>query len=255
MPCFTTRRTLHRRGFARGTWGLIAFVPALLAQATAFATPIAAWTFETSPPAGVSNDDDYPNPISADSGTGIAGGHHFSTSTDWNAPVGNGSNWSFDANFWTANDYFQFSVPTTGYSDIVVSWDIARSSTSAPDFFELQYSTAGAGGPFGVGMDDFAVLTNDAFGLPTRTSWNNTTDQSAYTVTADLSALSTLDNNANVVFRLVAVDSATSASASVRVDNFQVSGIAVPEPASLVTMLVGGAMMFFAGRRRRRVCR
>lgn len=249
MPLFTSRRTLQPGSQPCCTWGLFAFVTVILSHAAAMATPIAVWTFETSPPSSLT-DDDYPSSISADIGSNLAkaGGHHSDTSTVWKAAVGNGSNNSFDASFWNTTDWFQFEVPTTGFEDISVSWDIARSSLSAPSMFELQYSTTGNGGTFYVGLNDFTVLTNDAYGLPTRSSWNNTTHQSAYSFSANLSAISALDNNANVVFRLVAVN-AGSAAATVRVDNFAVSGTAVPEPASYAMLLLGGLWALFTRRR------
>jgi hypothetical protein len=198
MPCFTTRSTRRPRCLPRRPWGLFAFAAVIFAHAAAFAVPISSWTFETSPPASATNQADYPNPISADSGPGTAGGHHSDAGTDWATVAGNGSTNSFQATFWNTNDYFQFAVPTTGYEDIFVSWDMTRSSLSAPSTFELQYSTTGPSGTYSVGFDDFAV--------PIFATWN--------TFNADLSSILTLNNNANVVFRLVAVN-AGSVAASV----------------------------------------
>lgn len=235
MPCFTTRRTLSPRGQQCRMWGLLTFTAVILSHAAAWAVPISSWTFETSPPAGSTNHADYPNPINADSGPGTASGHHFDAGTDWSAPTGNGSSYSFAASFWNSSDYFQFVVPTTGYEDITVSWDMTRSSENAPDYFELRYSTTGPNGTFSVGLDDFTVSVF--------ASWS--------TFFANLSSIAQLNNNADVVFRLVAVDGALSETATVRVDNFVVSGVAVPEPASFGMLLVGGAWILFRRRRKR----
>lgn len=222
----------------------------------ASAAAIALWTFETSTPSDASNVAIYPNAIPANAGLGNLGltnaaGVHDFAQTNWTTPVGNGSDNAFESNGWTTNDYYQFSVPTTGFQDITVSWDQTRSSTSAPGTFEMQYSTTGIGGPFNVGLDDYAVLTNLTDTSPTRTAWNATTMQSVYSFTANLSSLTALDNNANVVFRLVALSSGTQSAAAVRVDNVLVSGVAISEPGSalLAAVALGG---LWVGTQRRR---
>jgi hypothetical protein len=97
-------------------------------------TTISQWTFETSLPATA-------GPYVAELGVspGSALGFHAGTAT-YSSPLGNGSSHSFSANTWAVNDYWQFSVSTLNYQNIVVSWDQVSSPTG-PGTFELFWST------------------------------------------------------------------------------------------------------------------
>lgn len=68
-------------------------------------------------------------------------------------------------------------------------------------------------------------------------------------VAFDLSAFTVLDNQPGAIFRLV-FNGATSATGTNRIDNFAVTGAAVPEPLSL--MLLGTGLAGVAWRLRRR---
>jgi hypothetical protein len=215
---------------------------------------IANWTFETNTPANLT-DVASQTGLSPDTGSGTAGGVHASALTDWTTPPGNGSAESFNSNRWAIGDYYEFSVATTGFEDIQVSWDQARSS-QGPTTFDFSYSVNG--GAFVTALDDYSVLISEtSAGPPATEPWDALTPrQSAFTFTVDLSSALTLNNAANVAFRLTGVSTPSSANGTVRVDNFLVEGtaiVAVPEASSFV---FGGAICTVAGlwswRQRRR---
>lgn len=218
---------------------MLPFLSAIVASAvvsSASAQTIAQWTFETSPPASLT-DSATISGILADVGTGTASGFHASPNTDWSTPSGNGSDNSLSANTWDVGDYFQFSLGTVGYSGIGVSWD-QTSSVTGPRDFTLQYSTDGST------YTDFASYLVQPNASPNPT-WNPNTGSSLYSYSFDLSAVPVLDNAANVSFRLIDVSTVSSSGGTVaasgtdRVDNFTV--YAVPEPSGLAT--IGGLML------------
>src|SRR5688500_13417747 len=99
---------------------LSALFSAVLIQ-TASAATLAQWTFELSPPADLANSTSISG-IAADVGSGTALGLHASTNTDWSTPSGNGSTNSLSANTWEVGDYFQFTLSTSGYQNIMLSF-------------------------------------------------------------------------------------------------------------------------------------
>src|SRR5215471_5741692 len=111
---------------------------------SASADTLAQWTFET--PTSTNNiiglgltPSSTQTGVGADIGTGIANSFHATAATAWSIPAGNGSGHSWSGNNWSVNDYFQFAVPTLGYTGVSVSWDQNGSSTGPRDF-QLQYS-------------------------------------------------------------------------------------------------------------------
>jgi hypothetical protein len=201
----------------------------LAAWNPASAATIGLWTFETSPPADLNNSTTSPT-FTADSGSGTASGVHASAATDWTTPAGNGSANSFSVNTWAVNDYFQFQVSTIGLSDIVLSWDQAGSGTGPRDF-QLQYSTDGV---------SFTTFTSYTVALST---WSAGTPMSGFTHSYDLSAITALNNDSDVFFRLVnnstvSIGGGTVAAAGTdRVDNFLIA--TVPEPTTWAGLIFG----------------
>lgn len=126
-----------------------------------------------------------------------------------------------------------FSVSTVGFANIVVSF-AAQGTSTGFNSNQFQYSSDGGatfttfGGTFGPGI-------------------------SFSTLTFDLSGISALDNNPNVVFRII-FDGASSSTGNNRLDNLVVEGTAsmtpVPEPATIG--LLGSGLAAVAGRLRRR---
>jgi hypothetical protein len=213
------------------------------AATAANAVTIADWTFETTPPTTA-------GPFAADVGTGSALGHHSGAST-YSNPAGNGSPHSFSSTNWLVNDYYQFSVSTTGLKDIVFSWDQTSSNTGPKDF-ALQYSTNGT--TF-TNFASYAVLAN---GASPNSPWSSSTGSAAYSFTQDLSSILGLNNQSSIFFRLIETDNAAAGGGTVgsggtdRVDNVKITGVsAVPLPAAV--WLFGSGLMGMAGIRRRRV--
>jgi hypothetical protein len=192
------------------------------------AQTIAGWTFETSVPATA-------GPHAAEVGSGSALGFHNSGSTVYSNPVGNGSGESFSSNFWGVGDYYQFQVSTVGFSNIGLSWDQTRSSTGPADW-ELQFSTDGS--TFSTGM---------AYSIGAL-SWSSTTPNPDSTFTLDMTAVTDLNNQPEVFFRIVAASAAAGTGGTARVDNFTV--VQVPEPSTFALMALAGGL-FLAVRRRK----
>jgi hypothetical protein len=201
----------------------------LLGTGTSHASiTIAQWTFETSVPA-------TSGPFDPEVGGGSALGSHASSST-YSSTAGNGSSHSFSVNNWAVGDYWEFTVSTLNYSEITLSWDQTSSNTGPRDY-KLAYSTDGSL------FTDFATYIVLSYASP-NPAWSSSTTHSEYNLFADLSAITTLNNQANIYFRLID-NSTTSAnggtvgsSGTDRVDNFIVSGTpaaaAVPEPSTCV---------------------
>lgn len=200
---------------------LLAGTPALHAQ-----TVQTRWTFEApNTPADATDTAVYPNPIAAETGTGVAGGVHGSATTDYTSPAGNGSADSFSSNAWAVGDYYQFATNTTGFQDVGVSWDQNRSATG-PTTFDLAYSTNGV--DFTIALDNYTVP---------QVTWSAGTPIPASSFFVDLSGVAALENASNVGFRLVA-DVAGAAAGTNRVDNFAVL-VNVPEPTTLGLLGLG----------------
>jgi|GEM_PF-2024118 len=147
-------------------------------------TIIARWTFETSQPSTA-------GPITPESGSGNA---YVNTSGSVSNPTGNGSAESFASTGWAIGDYFQFEVSTTGLSNIAVAFDQYGGSTGAgPAAFKLQYSNDGV---------TFYDLTNGNYTIPNSSTWVTATRYYQYNLSFDLSAITALNNQANIYIRL-----------------------------------------------------
>jgi len=219
---------------------LLTFGIVMVAALAVRADTIADWTFETSQPATA-------GPITPEVGAGSGLGNHAGAAV-YSSPSGNGSVHSWSANLWAVGDYWQFSVNTTTFSNLQLSWDQAGSSTGPKDF-RLAYSSDG-----GSTFTDFSTYTVILSGFSTGST------NTAATHSFDLSGVTALNNNANVVFRLI--DNSTNAiggsTAGVgtggtdRVDNFTVTATAaVPEPSVIGMVALGTALVVGAIRHRK----
>lgn len=141
----------------------------------------------------------------------------------------------------------QFAVDTTNFQDIVISFDVRHSNTAA-NTLRLQYSSDG-----GLTFTDADQYTFTPAATGTGDSW--------YNRTADLSAISAIENNAGFVFRIVtefapgssgylaARSTSTYGTAStLRWDMVTINGTLIPTPGAIALAGVGGLL---AGRRRR----
>lgn len=175
---------------------------------------LALWTFEVSVPAATNQA--TLTGLVAEEGTNaansFAAGVHVNAATDYSNPAGNGSLESFSSNEWAIGDYYQFTTSTTGFEDIVVSFDQTRSS-SGPATFGIAYSTDGTN------FTEFAEYT-----VGTET-WSTSTPGVASSFSYNMSALTALNNVATVTIRLVAKSAPSSTGGTNRVDNVRIAAL------------------------------
>jgi phosphatidylserine/phosphatidylglycerophosphate/cardiolipin synthase-like enzyme len=206
----------------------------LLTQSSA-QTTLAKWTFETLP---FTSSSGYTGTtltvaggsVAADSGVFAAAsavaGFHASSATVWTAPAGNGSPKSLSSNNWSVGDYYQFTVRTSGYSEIKLTWDHVSSSTGPRDF-KVQYSVDGTNFTDASGTNStYAVLVNTGANTWSSTAAPNTNTR----YTLDLTGVSALENRSTVSIRLVCYSTASAGGGTIasagtsRIDNFTVTG-------------------------------
>ena len=208
---------------------------------SASAAVIASWSMPTAVPAattGTSYNYGAANSGELTSGTMLSSAHAVAATT-YSSPTGNGSTYSLSSNNWTIGDYYQVSVSTIGYSGVSISWDQTRSSTG-PATFDAEMSVDG-GANWTTILAGYSVVQAGGAGTNT-TSWNSTTSQAAFTLTAVAGAAA--DEQANVLFRLRSTVT-TAAAGTNRIDNFIVS--TVPAPGAIALLGLAGLI----GRRRR----
>ena len=134
----------------------------------------------------------------------------------------------------------QFAVNTTGYQNVIVSWDQRHSNTAA-NTFRFQYSTNGTT------FIDSTQFTFTPAATGTGDTWYNGRS-------VNLSSISGVNNNAQFAFRVVAEFAPTTSgylasrststygpTGASRFDMVTVNATAVPEPTSmaLLSMVVG----------------
>jgi autotransporter-associated beta strand protein len=191
---------------------------------------IAQWTFETTSPTTAG-----PHAAEVNNSTGVANalGFHAGAST-YSSPAGNGSSKSFSSTAWAVGDYYQFSVPTSGFQSIQFSID-AVSSNTGPKNFNFLYSTDGTN------------FTNaGSYSIPVSQFFSSATVNSNLRFAFDLSAVSALSNTTNPVFFRVVMKDTVSVNNGVvagtgtsRVDNVTVLG--TPSGARTLTWNAGNA--------------
>ena len=220
---------------------LLAVAGTSLISMSASAAVIASWSMPTAVPAattGTSYNYGAANSGELTSGTMLSSAHAVAATT-YSSPTGNGSTYSLSSNNWTIGDYYQVSVSTIGYSGVSISWDQTRSSTG-PATFDAVMSVDG-GANWTTILAGYSVIQAGLAGTNT-TSWNSTTSQAAFTLTAVAGAAA--DEQANVLFRLRSTVTTTAAGTN-RIDNFIVS--TVPAPGAIALLGLAGLI----GRRRR----
>jgi hypothetical protein len=180
-------------------------------------------------------------PVAATGGANASGAVlnavHANALSVWSHPLGNGNADSLSVNNWTADDYFEFNLATTGFTDISFSFDQNRSGTG-PTNFSFRYSLDGV---------SFTTFADYAVSSVT---WSGTSSNSASTFLYNLGAVTSLNEQSSVYFRLVNLDSPAGGGTS-RIDNIVVTG--VPEPSTYALLALAGAgLAGYTIRRRRR---
>jgi hypothetical protein len=218
---------------------LFSFCATLVVAASAVTakadTILANWTFETSIPTTA-------GPFAAEAGVNAGSSAALgNTGGTYSSPAGNGvgSLHSFSSTAWDVGDYWQFSVPTTGYSSLSLAFDQAGSNTG-PGNFTISTSLDGT---------TFTPLPSSAYTV-TLSNWNTTTLQPGFTHTFSIPdgtvSVRLLDANTT------SVNGATVASTGTdRIDNVIISGTAVPEPTTIVLGSLGLLGLFSVARQRK----
>ena len=201
---------------------------------------LARWTFEN---LGTNVTNSAFGPVFPESGTQTntagASGLHATTSTVYSAPAGNGSPKALSANNWATNDYYQFKVGMSGYQDLKLRFDQTGSGTG-PAQFRLAYSTNGSA---------FVNFTN--YDVPktnstTAATWSSGASNTISTVSFDLSAVTDVNNSAEVFVRILPRSSVSvngtsvGASGTSRVDNVIVEATTIGTPLTPKPVITSG---------------
>ena len=231
----------------KSLWSLaVAAGMSMAFAAAASAQLIAGWTIDTGLPTGTGLPIQSSYTYGAAESGALAGsastslfGVHANPQTAWTSPAGNGSQYSLSSNRWASGDYYQIDLSTSGFSNIAVSWDQARSSTG-PQFFDLMYSTDG-GANWVTAIAGYEVLRSGGGGAPG--TWSSSTYDPQYTSTFVFGA--ELDDQATLSIRFMAASEPSGISGSNRIDNIFVESI--PAPGAIAVLGLAG----LASRRRR----
>jgi hypothetical protein len=231
----------------KSLWSLaVAAGMSMAFAAAASAQLIAGWTIDTGLPTGTGLPIQSSYTYGAAESGALAGsastslfGVHANPQTAWTSPAGNGSQYSLSSNRWASGDYYQIDLSTSGFSNIAVSWDQARSSTG-PQFFDLMYSTDG-GANWVTALAGYEVLRSGGGGAPG--TWSSSTYDPQYTSTFVFGA--ELDDQATLSIRFMAASEPSGISGSNRIDNIFVESI--PAPGAIAVLGLAG----LASRRRR----
>ena len=216
-----------------------------VAGSIASADVIALWNIVTPFPTGAGN---VPTGLTysvgaADTGAVTVGTElssvHALPAATYTSPAGNGSQYAFSSNNWSAGDYYQASVSTVGFTGVNLSWDQARSSTG-PASFTLIMSTDG-GTNWTTLLASYAVLQSGGGGAPG--TWSSGGSRNPIYTTSV--SVPTADNQTSVLFRFQSLV-AGAATGSSRIDNVEITG--VPTPGAMGLLGLAGLV----GLRRRR---
>ncbi|MEK6925799.1 MAG: putative S-layer protein [Nanoarchaeota archaeon] len=117
---------------------------------------------------------------------------------------------SVSSNNWNTNDNFEIKLRTTGYEDIILKFDDQASDTGTKEF-KIQYSSDGT---------NFVDLPG---------SIRNTS--SSFTLnpmhTFSFLSITSIDNNANTIIRIISTADANSSAGTWRIDNLRIEGTSI----------------------------
>jgi hypothetical protein len=202
---------------------------------------LAKWTFESATSTGSgTTSPSYRPEEGLQTNTASASSVH-SASATYSLPVGNGSAKSFSANKWAMNDYFQFSMNSSGYRSLRLKFDQTGSGTG-PLQFKLAYSINGST------FIDYANYDIPQTNASSAIDWSATSSNSNSTLSFDLSSVVQLANKTNLVFRLVQSGTTSLTNGTVqptgtsRVDNVEISGVALDSNPPVI-FLIGDSIL------------
>lgn len=132
--------------------------------------------------------------------------------------------------------YLQLMTSTLGFTNLNISYATQR-TTAGFTTQTLSYSIDGGTN----------FIASGSVTPPTATSQTLVFD----TRTFDLSSITALNNNSNVIFRLT-FTGATTGTGNNRIDNFQLNGDVTPAPPGLASLLIGLCVSGWKARRRKR---
>jgi len=225
---------------------------AVAVTSSASAALISGWSMPTAFPTGTGNVPTGtvylpPGPNGAGvadlgqtAGTQLRSVHALAAAT-YTSPSGNGSQYGFSSNNWTPGDFYEATFSTTGFTDINLSWDQARSSTG-PASFKVFMSVDG--GMNFAELFSYTVLQSGGGGAPA--TWSTTTYNAIYTNTLNLGVAA--ENQGQVILRFQNAEAvASAATGSNRIDSIMVYSGPVPAPGAIALLGLAGLV----GRRRR----
>jgi len=186
--------------------------------------------------------------IAADEGTfaatATASSVHASAAT-FSTPVGNGSAKSLSANTYATGDYFQFTSPTTGFSNIQLLVDQTSSGTG-PSTFKVAYSTDGT---------TFTDLPGGSYTLNSSVSFASASEKTASPprYLFDFTGITALNNQSSITLRLIDTATTGATAGTSRIDNVTIGtdlpAPTVPEPGTCALLGISGISLLL-GRRR-----
>jgi len=186
----------------------------------------------------------------AEVGVGTMFGIHTVTNSVWSYPTGNGSTSSMSATGWTVgNSSWDFVVSTALHTAIKINFDQISSSTG-PRNWKLQYKI-GAGS-----FTDYTTYNVLANASPN--VWASSASNVAYKYSFDLSAVTAIENQSSITFRLLVNGSQPAGTGTAafpttgtnRIDNASIEATPVPEPTTLAILAAGAGVA--AARRRKK---
>jgi len=204
--------------------GLLLLAGCVAAQAQ---TTIASFTFESTT-----------TPVI---GAAVSGITWNSGGTEGYASVFSSQGQALSVGNFEAGEYYQVTLNTTGYQNIVLNSFRANGTTGAPKDWKISYSTTGTSGSF-TDASSYSLTSSTAVGSTTITG---------------ISLSPAASNNTSIVLRFAATSATRidlaggAANGTVRLDNLSITGTAIPEPSTTAAIL-GVATLVGAIIRRRR---
>jgi len=202
---------------------------------------LAKWTFESATNTGSGmTSPSYRPEEGLQTNTASASSVHSGSAT-YSLPAGNGSAKSFSANYWAMNDYFQFTMNSSGYRSLRIKFDQTGSGTG-PLQFKLAYSVNGST------FIDYANYDIPRTNASSAIGWSASSSNSNSTLSFDLSSVAQLANKTNLVFRLVQSGTTSLTNGNVqstgtsRVDNVEISGLALDSNPPVI-LLTGDSIL------------